>query len=275
MGDGANAALASAYAAVMVAGQRPQDPTAYRQASQALRVLGGTTVKFGLREIPASELATEAELLAEELEIIVLRPSTPDQYRQKASALQDLSLKFRNQVGDRVLILPELFHRGTVKGSAKALPLAAQAEEALGEALVQTDPKSAAEHYQMARLWWAQAGIDGAASSAAARVAAYSRAAKCWFCGREISGEGVHFVSMPSDLSEVLRRSGGDSVLPTHPPSGNEVYACRGCYSALYKLADQLALQRTSELEARIQAQLEEIRREIGSLRTALASIRR
>lgn len=274
-GDATNAALANAYAAVMTAGQRGRDPAAYRFAAQTLRGLGNTTLKLGLREASAAQLATEADLLAEELELSTLQPTNPDQYRQKAQYLQGLSIKFRTRIGDQVLTLPELFRQGSIRGTAKALPLAAQAEEASGEALITTDPKSAAEHYQSARLWWTQAGYSAQADSASARVRAYGRSAKCWFCGREVAGEGVHFVPMPSDLSEVVRKSGADSVLATHDPVGNTVYACRGCYNAVYKLADQLAVQRMNELEMRVQFQISEVRKQIASLNARINAIRR
>lgn len=264
-----------AYAAMMTAGLRSRDPAAYRFAAQTLRNLGDRQLKLGLRDVSAAQLAVEADLLAEEEELALFQPSTSDQYRQKAQSLQALSIKLRTQVGDRVLTFPELFRQGTVKGSARALPVAAQAEEALGESLVGTDPKNAAEHYQSARLWWDQAGYSGQSDRAAIRMSAYSRSAKCWFCGREVAGEGVHFVSMPSNVGQAVRGTDGDSVLPSHSPSGTAVYACSGCYNAVYKLSDSLAVQRMSELESRIQTQLAEIRHQIASLHVAIRAIRR
>jgi len=265
-GDLNNAAVASAYGSVMQVGQRMSDPSAYHFAAQSLRNLGPTTIKLGLREISAATLATEADLLAGELEVRALQPTNPDQYRQKAQVLQNLAMRFRSELGGQVLVLPELFHQGTVQGEAKALPLAAEAEENLGDSKLSDNPRAAAEHYQSARLWWTQAGFSGRADQAAIRVRAYGRAAKCWFCGREVSGEGIHFIPMPSELTEVVRRSGAETALPTFDSSSNAIYACKGCHGAVYKLADSLAVRRMQELEVRVTAQINELRSQISDL---------
>jgi len=265
-GDAGNAAVALTYAAVATAALRPQEPGAYRAIAQAARALGGVGLKLGLREAPSSDVAMEADLLAREIEVAAGRPANPEGFREKAQALQSLSMEFRNLVGERVMSLPELYRQGVVRGSHRALPLAARAEEAMGEALISTDPKAAAERYQSARLYWAQAGRTAEADSAAARVGAYSRSAKCWLCGREVSGEGYHFYSMPSELTDVVRRGGGDSVLPSFNPTATAIYACRGCHNAVYRLADQIAYRRAKELETIIEYKLEQLRREIASM---------
>ena len=275
LGDAQSAALANAYAATMAIHHGVNNPATYRAATQALQAVGDAPLKIGLREVDASHFASEATLLAEELEWLAFEPLGADQFRQKAQALQTLSMKFRTQIGDQVLILPELFRHGTVRGTQKALPLAAYAEQALGEALVGTDPKAAAEHYQSARLWWVQAGNQGLAEAAAARVRGYGRSARCWFCGREVTGEGVHFLSIPSNLTELLTRGTGDGVLASANASQNTVYACRGCHGAIHSLADQIAVQRMQELEARVGAQLQALRQEIAAVRAVLSSIRR
>ena len=273
-GDTNNAGLAAAYASVMVIGQRLSDPSAYRFAAQSLRNLAATNIKLGLREVSAIKLATEADLLAEELELNAFQPVNSDQYQQKAQMLQNLAIKFRTNMTGEVLVLPELFRQGAFHGESKALPLAGQAEETLGESMISDNPKAAAEHYQSARLWWTQAGFSGRADQAALRVRAYGRAAKCWFCGREVSGEGIHFLSMPSDLTDLVRRSGGESALPTFDPGSNAIYACKGCHSAVSKLADSLAMQRMQELEVRVQAQINDLRAQIVDLGRQLASLR-
>ena len=273
-GDMNNAALAAAYASVMVIGQRLSDPSAYRFAAQSLRNLGATNIKLGLREVSGMKLATEADLLAEELELNAFQPTNSDQYRQKAQVLQNLATMFRTNTSGQVLVLPELFRQGAFQGESKAAPLAAQAEETLGESMISDNPKAAAEHYQSARLWWTQAGFSGRADQAALRVRAYGRAAKCWFCGREVSGEGIHFLSMPSDLTDLVRRSGGESALPTFDPAANAIYACKGCHSAVFKLADTLAVQRMQELEVRVTAQINDLKAQISNLGRQLSDFR-
>lgn len=270
-GDAGSVALARAYAAVASAALRPQDPASYRSVAEAARGLGSTVVKLGLRETSASDLAAEADLLAEEIQVAAARPATPEGHRIRAQALQALSMKFRSQVGDRVLTLPELFRQGALRGAEKALPLAAMAEEALAESLLSSDPKAAAERYQSARLWWSQAGYTSQADAAAARTTAYSRSATCWFCGREVTGEGVHFYSMPSELTEVVRKDEVDAVLPAFNSTATALYACRGCHSAIVRLADQIAYRRAKEIEAIVDYKIEVLRREIAAVRMGMS----
>ncbi len=267
-GDAMGANIASSYAAVVALGQQMSNPMAYRIASQSLLNIGGFMMKIGLREIPANQLATELDLLATEIEVLSLSPTNPQQFKDKAQALQTTAMQFRAKMTGQVLVIPELFSKTAMTGEAKAPALMALAEEALGESLILDNPKAAAEHYQSARLWWMQAGRQDFADAASMRVRAYGRAAKCWFCGREVSGEGIHFVTMASELTDVVKRTGEGSALPTFDPVSNAIYACRGCYSAVFKLADDLAVKRTQELEVKIERELNEIRAQIKNIRS-------
>jgi len=267
-GDMMGANIASSYAAVIAVGQQMANPMAYRIASQSLMNIGGFVMKIGLREVPANQLATELDLLATEFEVLSLSPTNPQQFKEKAQALQTAAMQFRAKMTGQVLVIPELFSKTVMTGEMKAPQLMAMAEESLGESLILEDPKAAAEHYQSARLWWSQAGRQDLADAASMRVRAYGRAAKCWFCGREVAGEGIHFVSMASELTDVIKRTGEGSALPTFDPLSNAIYACRGCYSAVFKLADDLAIKRTQELEVKIEKELNEIRAQLRNVRS-------
>ena len=267
VGDQNGLLLAAAYASVMGIAQDTQNPNAYRAAAQALRAVGDQPIKLGLRESTGAALAHEADILASATEWVALHPTSPAQYQQKAQALRQVATALRADIGGHVLVLPELLKQGSVTGEQHALALAAQSEEALAESLLATDPKAAAEHYQTARLWWSQAGNAGQADAAAARVAAYGKSAKCWFCGREVAGENVHFVPMPSDLTDLVKAADKDSPLPSFDPATGSVYACTGCHGAVYRCADELAVQRTTELDAKIQPQIQDLRNQIQSIK--------
>lgn len=267
VGDVNGATQALAYASVMNLAQSPRDPAAYRAASQALRALGDTPMKLGLRESTGNALAREAEILASEAEWTGLQPTSVAQYQQKAQALRQVATAIRSEIGSNILVLPELLKQGSMTGESHALALAALSEEAMAESLISTDPKAAAEHYQTARLWWSQAGDAAQADAAASRVAQYGRSAKCWFCGREVAGENIHFVAMPSDLTDLIKAADKDNPLPSFDPASGNVYACKGCHGAVYHLADQLAVQRTAELDAKIQPQIDELKKQIQAVK--------
>ncbi len=267
VGDQNGILLATAYASVMSLSQNANNPNAYRGAAQALRAVGDQPIKLGLRESTGNALAHEAEILASATEWTSLQPTSTAQYQQKADALRQVATAIRSDIGSNVLVLPELFKQGSFTGEQRAYALAAQSEEALAESLIATDPKAAAEHYQTARLWWSQAGDAAAADAAANRVAQYGKSAKCWFCGREVSGENIHFVPMPSDLTDLVKAADKDSPLPSFDPATGQVYACKGCHGAVYRLADGLALKRTAELEAKVQPQIEDLKKQIQAIK--------
>jgi len=271
-GNGPEQSVAEAYAAVMAISQNESNPDIYRSAAKSLEPLGDIPLKLGLRDISSAELGQEIVLLASEIEIKRLTPSKPAEYADKAKKLQDLASKFRTYTSGKILVIPELFGRQTVRGELKALPLSALAEEALGESLISSDPKTAAEHYQTARLWWSQAGQYDETERAAGIVSKYAHATKCWFCGRQVTGEGVHFRSMPSELTELLKKIADEDALPSYNGSSGAIFACMGCYSAIKQLADEIAVLRMKELEARINVQLTQIANQISNLDSRMRS---
>lgn len=267
--------LSASYASVVLVFQDPTNSSLLYKAAQSVNSLGDTMLKLGLREIPARELALEMALLAAEIDLLNRRAISAAEHAEKARKLRELASRFRTEIADRTLVLPELFHKQSIIGESKAIPLSAYAEESLGESLIMENPKAAAEHYQTARLLWMQAGRQDLGDIAASRVRSYGMAAKCWFCGREIAGEGVHFLPMPSELTGLIIGSSKGSVLPSFDPTLSQIYACKGCHSAVFKMADSRATQRMQELEARVNVQLESIRESIAQTQRMIAGMRR
>lgn len=267
--------LSVAYSSIVLISQNPTDASLLYKAAQSVSILGDTILKLGLREVSAQELGREMALLAAESDLLSRRPVSTDQHAEKARSLRELAMRFRTEVADRTLVVPELFLKQSIIGEAKAIPLSAYAEESLGESLIQDNPKSAAEHYQTARILWMQAGRQDLGDVAASRVRSYGMAAKCWFCGREISGEGVHFLPMPSELTGLVVHSSKGSALPSCDPTMSQIYACRGCHSAVYLMADFRAVQRMQELEVRVNVQLNSLRESIAETQRMIARMRR
>ena len=263
-GMGPAAQYARALSVVM--GLSSPNPSAadYQAVVEALLPLGELPIKLGPRTIAASQLRHEADLLREERSVLASAPSTPEAHQAAGARLQALSLAYR-EMGNQVLHLPELFQRGTVAASSKAPVLAALAEEELGEASVAQDPKRAAEHNQNARNWWLQVGEAARAQAATERVQRYGRAVKCWFCGREVAGEGINFRSLPSDVTG-FPASQEAGALAECDPQGGVVYACRPCGSAVERLADEKAQARAKEIEVRVNRMLESMRSKAGPM---------
>jgi len=257
-------AMATSYVAIMAIALDPQNPSTYVTAGQTLRSFGDLPLKLGLYNINSSQLADEVDLLGMEKDALAFNPGSPEDHKVRAKKLQDVAMGLRSKMSGKVLILPELFWKETIPGEMRALPLLAMAEESLGQSLVHENPKSAAEHFQTARLYWMQAGRQDMAQSASTNVQSYSLAVKCWFCGREVSGKDIHFVSMPATLTDLLMNSAAGTALPSFDHTNGEIYACKGCYGAIFNLADMLATQKTKELEVKINKQIDDIRRRLA-----------
>jgi hypothetical protein len=101
------------------------------------------------------------------------------------------------------------------------------------------------------------------AQTASSYVQSYGLAVKCWFCGREVSGEGVHFLSVPSELTDMLKKTASGTALPAFNEANGMVYVCKGCHGAVTALADAIATQRTQELEVKINKQIEDLKRQM------------
>lgn len=261
-GNGSAAQLAGAYATVVKLGIPPVSVADYAAALGALGALGSAELRLGVRDVSASSLAAEVRAEAENIDLGAMRPTSPEMHAEMARRYQALSISYR-QMANSNLVLPELFRGQTILASSRAPQMAALAEEHMGEAVVNRNPKEAASHYQNARNWWLQAGDASQAQSAAGTVSRYGRSVRCWFCGDEVAGEGVQFLGIPTDLSTYVPDPNAESSLPRHEPTTGSVFACRPCGTAIDNIADIRARQRAGEVETRLQAQIEDLRRRI------------
>jgi hypothetical protein len=248
--------LARAYAELFSLGIRNGDPTSLMALSTFLRsTLGNTELRPGPRGISAADLATQLELTARDTSIMQAVQAGAGEPRAVAQELQGLASAYQ-QLGNQVLYLPELFAQRAVSADSRVPPLMALSYETLGASIQSADPLAAAEHFQTAQQYWAQAGDESRAQTAATHVGSLQLQAKCWYCGREGSGHGIQFVSLPIDQDVTGLKATETSPLPSLDRSGRNVYVCKGCYSAARGLADRLALQRAAEAEARLLAEI-------------------
>jgi hypothetical protein len=254
-----DASKAQAYAQLMVARPGMASPQMLSGLSSYLSSLGDEPMLLGARPTTARTLAAQLGLEAREAQLDGRAGSIPIPPQQRYDAQRELALSYQ-QLGDEVLILPELFTRVPQTGSAKGHVLSALAEEGLAGALVGSDPLNAAEHFQSASQWWRLAGDEGRAAEAARKTGSLSVRASCWICGRQGSGHGVQFVSIPIAPESAALRESESSPLPSRDPTGRSAYVCKGCTSMISDVADQIASARDQALEARVMAQIAALR---------------
>jgi hypothetical protein len=246
------ASVATAYTNLLSSAVGNSDPSSLMALFSLLQNIPGTIeLKLGPRGISSSELANELQLTARYSSLTSLAHSQSGNPESLAQGLQGLATEYR-QLGNRVLFLPELLRHQAIPADSQAPVLMALSFEVLGKSLEGTDPMTAAEHFQTAQQYWTQAGYDDNAQQAATRSGNLALKAKCWVCGREGTGHGVQFVSIPVDKEATGLNLPSSSPLPSIDRSGRYVYVCKGCHSAIGDLADRIAVQRVSQVEDRL-----------------------
>ena len=251
--------------------ERLTNVNAYQNLLATLEKLSMDRFDFGLMEISRDELITECSLTIRKIQLLS-SGGEGQQLMDKAQRLQELAQDFQSQIGDRNLILLELFKNDTsVTGMTEFFNLMVVSYECMSDAVVWENPAQAAEYEQVAMGYRQQNGQSG--DSNMAKVRAYSSTCTCWLCGRIATGEGIHFYSAPADVSPAL----DDKDKPTarsRPEDYEHIYICRACYSAVSNRSDEIsreyynqAVQEMRAMEARLQAQIAALQSQIAFAR--------
>ena len=265
-----NVDLARAYAELMLYPTRGGDPAYLSGLANYLRSsLGTTELRPGPRGISASDLATQLDLAAGESLAMAQVQSGAGDRAAIARSLQNLANSYRT-LGPQVLFLPELFNQQAIPADSKFPLLMAMSFETLAISLQTTDPLAAAEQFQTAQQYWAQAGDQARSEASARQVESLAFRARCWFCGREGIGHGIQFVSLPINQDVTGLKGIDSSPLPAVDGSGRRVFACKGCSSALHILADSIAMQRAYEVEVRLNARIQALEQQLHSIRASV-----
>lgn len=225
-----------------------------RNSAKILQSIGPLSFGFGLSDVDTAVMAEEMLVLAESMEARAFNGKDLERGEKLLAASSHAAVS----IGDREMQLNSIFDKFGLTGTKLSQELAAEGYEAMAEGTVWDNPRKAAEYQQMAYGYRRQLGESGERNRQL--MESYSKSVICWFCGRQCTGESHHFVEMEGDISpQHLESKDG---LPTNNGSGM-VYACRGCYSAVYRVADsiaakyhQMALAEIAAAESRIYASM-------------------
>ncbi len=243
---------------------------AYRNLLSKLNSLSKSEFEFGIMTVNRDELITECELTIRKIELLSSRENG-QQSMQRGTAIQQLAQDYQSKIGERNLIVLQLFKNDTsVTGNTEFFNLMAVSYETMADAVVWENPSQAAEYEQLAMGYRQQNGQSG--DTNLAKVKAYSRTCTCWLCGRIATGEGVHFYSASADVSPAL--AGEQKAAKSKPEDSKHIYICRACYSAVSNRSDEIAkgyhvqaMQEMRAMEARLQAQIAALQSQIAFAR--------
>jgi len=237
----------------------------YGDAVTILNQKGELQVEFGLFTIKCSQLAVECDAMYSERVGLGMASSGGDALKARADALFAAAMKFQTKIGMNTLIIPDVYAGTKVTGIQKANFLMAEGNENMAESVAMDDPKKAAEYLHMSLNYRRQLGDTNAEARINNKITQYAKAAACWICGRETSGQGLHFVSMPTEVTGMQMKSKQTSPLPSIDNNAS-IYVCRACYLAISKRADSIARQyhdvamnEMRAMEARLNARINSV----------------
>ena len=252
---------------------RGGSPHAYRDAASVLKAQGDMEIAFGVHTIKCSQLADECDAEASEYAAKAMSAEGAANLKARADALFAAAMRYQTRIGVNHLIVPDVFQGQKITGIQAANVLMAEGNENMAESVAMEDPKKAAEFLQIALNYHRQTGNADAEDGINNKIKQYAKAAACWICGREASGETIHFVSMPTEVSSFQMKSKQASPLPSFADEVS-IYVCRACYLAISKRADSIARQyhdvamnEMRSMEARLNARINQVSSQISALR--------
>ena len=266
--DGDITPLCKAMIAVLTLHDQRSNIKAHTDASAALKNLGSDTFELGLSTFVVADLALECDMMAEFIRVRSL-PGEKDSAKTKGDALIECAKKFQSQMWNKNMQLVEFFDGITRDGAKYALMLMAEANESYSLAEAWLDPKKAAEFQQLAMNYRKQMGETGEDNQR--KIESYSKSATCWICGRDSTGEGMHFFPMSSDISPQAREK--KDILPVADEGYQSIYVCRACYTAVSRKSDEISkryydasIRELRAAEARLESQIRYLESRINSI---------
>jgi tetratricopeptide (TPR) repeat protein len=232
-------------------------------------------------EIPykasAREIAQECMLLADEYSLphvqLGVRVENTDAVASKMESLAQSYLA----LGRDSLVLGDLLktNSNVFERSFKLLGLSRYLKGALEE---YRDPDKAVQYYAEAVGYFQQAALEDYKRYLDERNRKLSSVAKCWFCGRNVQGEDIHYVYMETVLTAYMK----SKIQSESPPTTKDyrIVACTVCNQAVQILADKIgrayyekAMKAMSEMEERLSARIASLQAQLNSVRARLASV--
>ncbi len=254
-GDPVSAKLAKALASFSRALSDPNKSENWTDAAAALLNSGAKSINI-TQMVSVEILAQECKLKALELRARNTPIATESAQELERTAKEYLSM------GSTNLMLPLLLNKKQISSQTFAHILIADAAKLQGDQNLGADPKLAADYYRKAAIHMKAAGDGNSFQSLSGKADDLSTTAICYFCGREVSGKDINFVSMSARLTSYLERKTAAQVLPSSIIP-NTVIACQGCHSAITIAADEIARRYFD----RVEAEIAELKKEISRLR--------
>lgn len=229
----------------------------YRNLVSALEQMPSGSVTFGVTTADRDKLISQANLSMEE---IAAQSMSDQDYMEKGQAYIAVAGKYAAEFGDENLPIQEMLRGTAMSGMRESLILQAKAYEVMGKGAVYLNPKQGSEYLQMAYNFRKQIGDSGQEDYELMKN--FSVTAKCWLCGKQVAGMGVHFMAVPTEISPMFREKESMEAIRSSDQDFDSIYMCAPCYHAISNRADEI-----------VRPYYEECMQEIALLHTEIASL--
>ena len=242
------------------------DPACYRAIGDAASRLPGGGVTFGVTTADRDLIIAQTELAVQE---ITAQNMSDRDYMAKGQALIACAAAFSSRLGSNNLPIQDMIRGTSTNGNHEALVLQALAYEVMGKGAVYADPKQGSEYLQMAYNFRKQLGDSGEEDLKLMKQ--FSTTARCWLCGRQASGEGVHLMAVRSNITDMFRKKEEEEAIRSTDSGFSTIYMCMPCYSAVSNRADEISRAYYDDAIAQMRAMEARLQAEISSLRLSMS----
>jgi len=235
-GDQHKANEATALAALFTA-LNSRNADAWSRVNSTMGAVGVVQLNVGF---PANSSDLEKESLVLAKDAAVMGPFNPQSIGQsRAADLRDLAQKYLELSGSD-LVIWKLMNQ-TIDPQRRAYYLLGLASLVEANAAIDTDPKKSAAMLSDAVAQLDLAGEDykNVRPGTLQEMQNATKMGKCWFCGREVQGLTFHYFALKADVSGYMQAKYGSEMPATM--EGQNVMACKACYSSMKYLTDQIA----------------------------------
>lgn len=276
VGNSLKSSEAYALATLFFALSRGTDQD-WQTCSQAMKQIPDSQLNVGFA-VSSTDLAQQASVLSYDISTTrVLDGNSKDVSR--VAAVRELAQKYMDLIGSDLALWRLL--KQQIDPQRRAYYLLGLASLIEANSIAESDPKKSVALLSEAATNLELAGTDpmGISSGTRAKLDNISKFGQCWFCGRQMQGQGFHYVLLPATISQFTRQMYGTST--PHTIEENAVVACESCSSSIRNVADEVArayyeraIAEIRSLEQRLNAKIAALEREINSLRARVNSIR-
>ena len=207
-------------------GQSLNDASRYRELSASLDGIDGT-FDFGLSTFDVKELKEECDAMAVAIEARNSYANSNTDMVIKGERLIEAAKILQLKVGNDVLAINEYFNTSTLTGTRLSIALMAEGNELIADGTFWNDPKKAAEYQQIAYNFRRQLGESGEYNQR--KIKEYTMTCTCWICGRQATGEGLHFYRMSADVSPEHVKAEEGELAPSTEPGSPMIFVCKAC----------------------------------------------